>query len=1013
MHRPVDCAQDDGRGAPGGTGAERGQSRPVPTGPLTGWAFTGQLRRSQRIILQDEAVREALVAREPVHVVAPPGSGKTLLGLLLAMEVGERCLVLAPTATIRHQWATTATGLAPGGADTSAGRVVSEDPEELGDLTALTYQMLSVVDHHDPFDDLAIEQWVEDLVAGGRTDTDARTWIDELSSTNRRAYRRGIRRRSRNIRRDLVREDPRRIERVLHPNALALVDRLVEHGVRTIVLDECHHLLDHWALVVTYLLTRLQEHGIVPQLVGLTATLPSTEDENEYDNYAGLLGDVDYELPTPAVVKEGNLAPYRSFTWFVTPSEVELEFLRTHDEHLDDLFRDTLAAPDGIEFLTDMLQPGEGQSRRRRDVERRIGAAFKDDAAMAEAAARTLRWVCPSHRLIRFLGEEIRELPTTDQRIRVLARYALDRILPDSSRAPQWRRIRSVLADLGYTLTDRGIRRGRNPVESMLATSEAKDHAVADILAVERAADPGRIRAVVVHDYAVHGQTRGKQDVRAGALRCFATVVDEPTLVDMRPVLVTATHLRIAARDERVLLPALAGELGLEELTTEPVSGATEVVSVPTPGIGSARIIAAVSRLMTEDITRLIVGTRGLLGEGWDCPAANTLIDLTSVTTASSTQQLRGRTLRLDPDWKQKVAHNWSVTCLLGREIDLDGSADVNRLFRKLDTMWGISLDDGVAVIKGASHTLTRPQLGDLNRVLDKRSGYDAQTLNKSTLLAFPSRERTRAMWRIGEPYLGAIEETTLVDRPRSIRPFASGPTYDLLLAALGIGVSYAALRIFVPAIVNGLRYEAYSLVLAVIGMAILIVAIWPLCKRIWKAAKQAALPADAYRGAMLAVTTGLESRGEVRRYGPGDIVVTPIPAGQRRADRYVVSVTGGGRQERALCMDTFAEVFTPVGSPRFLLEVAVGPLRWSTWPAWLCSRLAILLGHRSRYFAVPRIIARRRADAHAFADRWQQEVGPCRLHEIDSVDDLALLTRARRRTVDRDARAARRHVWS
>src|SRR5699024_9199849 len=102
---------------------------------------------------------------------------------------------------------------------TPAEPAVSEDPHELADFTALTYQMLSVVDHHDPFADLANEQWVEELVAGGRTEADAWRWVQELTHRNRRAYRRGIRRRSRTIRRDLVREDPTRIERVLHPNA--------------------------------------------------------------------------------------------------------------------------------------------------------------------------------------------------------------------------------------------------------------------------------------------------------------------------------------------------------------------------------------------------------------------------------------------------------------------------------------------------------------------------------------------------------------------------------------------------------------------------------------------------------------------------------------------------------------------------------------------------------------------------------------------------------------------------
>ena len=65
--------------------------------------------------------------------------------------------------------------------------------------------------------------------------------------------------------------------------------------MRTVVLDECHHLLDYWAVVLQYLIGRIRD----PQVVGLTATLPSPEDGNEYENYTSLLGDVDFEVPTP------------------------------------------------------------------------------------------------------------------------------------------------------------------------------------------------------------------------------------------------------------------------------------------------------------------------------------------------------------------------------------------------------------------------------------------------------------------------------------------------------------------------------------------------------------------------------------------------------------------------------------------------------------------------------------------------------------------------------------------
>ena len=47
----------------------------------------------------------------------------------------------------------------------------------------------------------------------------------------------------------------------LHPNARALIQALIDHGVRTIVLDECHHLLDYWAIVLRYLIDQIPDVG--------------------------------------------------------------------------------------------------------------------------------------------------------------------------------------------------------------------------------------------------------------------------------------------------------------------------------------------------------------------------------------------------------------------------------------------------------------------------------------------------------------------------------------------------------------------------------------------------------------------------------------------------------------------------------------------------------------------------------------------------------------------------------
>ena len=41
---------------------------------------------------------------EHLHVIAPPGSGKTVLGLEVMRRLNQATLILAPTVAIRNQW---------------------------------------------------------------------------------------------------------------------------------------------------------------------------------------------------------------------------------------------------------------------------------------------------------------------------------------------------------------------------------------------------------------------------------------------------------------------------------------------------------------------------------------------------------------------------------------------------------------------------------------------------------------------------------------------------------------------------------------------------------------------------------------------------------------------------------------------------------------------------------------------------------------------------------------------
>lgn len=966
---------------------------PVTAAPLSTWRYRGTLRTYQAEVLD----RLPPGGGTSLHIVAPPGSGKTLLGLLLAAREGHRALVLSPTVTIRQQWLRTASELAP------EATAVSDDPARLGDLTVLTYQLLSVTGDGSPFDDLARTVWTDELVASGRTEAAAATRLAELAVDNPARYRSGIRSRARRLRSRFSRQRPDELARVLHPNAVALIDRLVDAGVRTVVLDECHHLLDHWAIVVAYLAARIRESGVEPTLIGLTATLPSPDDETEFENYSHLLGEVDYEVPTPAVVKEGHLAPYRDHVLFTEPTPAEAVFIRRHESLLHDLIGQVLSTPDALSYLEQQLQPADARDEAESLTPlARLDRAFSDDFPFTRSCALVLREAAPQHPLVAEIPTALLDRCTSDDMLTVLSRFAQTRLLPDPGAVRQWEYVRGALADFGYALTDRGIRRGRDPIETTLAFSAAKDHAAVEILRRELAgADGDRIRAVVVTDFVEHGNSRGLAgDAPAGALRTFDLLAVDPVTSRLRPVLLTSQHLRVRAEDAVGLADALTDLLG------EPVEiadGVGPVRELRVRSAGSGRVVGAVSELIRRGDVRVLVGTRGLLGEGWDCPSVNTLVDLTTVATSSGTQQLRGRTLRLDPAWPEKVAHNWSVVCLIPSDVDLDDGSESARLRRRHSHLWGLSAADDGRIVSGLGHALPAAAIELWERVRDKDPAASIGDLDARLREHWPPRSRTRQEWRIGEPYDPREREVVSIRRTSGAPLLRPGP-----VATAGAVGAFFAGSATVGALAAVLALSGVALVpVLAVGLALgtgLIAAVASGLRTLALSLRDRGRPAEIYRAATVAVARTLHEAGRIGSLDEAAITARPDAADPTR----IRVELGGSARDARLVADAVEELFAPVRTPRFLLRIDAAGLPRVRF----VERLADRLSPGRTLLAVPRQIARRRADAERFREHWRALIGSCSLHELSGVQGLALLRVARSADSRLDPAEPRARVW-
>ena len=793
-----------GPGPTGGAVPGPAAHRPGPGSaahrPLASWRLAAPLRTYQEEAAR--AVDPADGAR--LHLVAPPGSGKTLLGLALAARNGRRAVVLTPTTVIQEQWAAQARQafrVAGGSAP-----AVSTTGEAPADLTVLTYQSLAVVDGSADWDGAARGRWLAELT-GPRTAAQARDWLAGLEATNPRAYRSGLSRRAAAARRHLADLDEEALATILHPSSRRRLDALAAGGVGTVVVDECHHLRAHWAVVVHYLLRRLRGSGVDPTLIGLTATLPCREDP-AWSRYHDLLGEVDHEVPVPAVIQEGHLAPYRSLLHLTLPAEEETRFLATAGAELRTRLRLHLLSADGVAYLTRVVAPevpattggapdvpgprapagerspgalpltgsspaGEGSRQPGalpgppapvgEDLVARLAAGIRMHPALALAAAALLEQVgdyqqTPLTTALLPLLPPLAPLGVQDE-LDLLGDYALNVLLPDPSRRAQWQDLRELLRGFGYRLTDSGLRRGRTPVDALVAASRAKDVAAVDILRREHAALGERLRAVVVTDTAQCSATHRALDVlegapgdhaagarrtRGGALRVYETLLSDAVLRTLHPVLLTADHLWLAHGDQGLL------EL-LRTMTGTSLPAQDDGWTLRVRGGTGAALVRAVGDLVAQGRVRLVVGTRGLLGEGWDCPAVNTLIDLTEATTATTVQQLLGRTLRLDPAWPGKVAHNWTVACLPQDGAGVSCTTDLERVERKLEHQWTASAPAGTPVVRtGLWAGLTGTQQAVLGQAARQGSTHlqAVEAFNADTRVG--PRDAEAALWLEG-----------------------------------------------------------------------------------------------------------------------------------------------------------------------------------------------------------------------------------------------------------------------
>ena len=877
-----------------------------------------------------------------LHLVAAPGSGKTVLGLEVIRRVNQPTLVLAPTITIRDQWVDRLVDLfLPPGSRRPAW--VSTELRSPAFLTVATYQALHAVCSGET------EEQTQSIEAEENGDSKNHMFEPLINGADANHGAQG--------------HDP-------------LPEVFTEANFRALVLDEAHHLRAEWWRTLTSVAAQLDK----PTIVALTATPPYDVSPFEWQRYEELCGPVDAEVSVPELVLEGDLCPHQDYVYFSRPTEKEQkvisDFRTAVDSFVERLWSNE-SFKDAILTHPWVSTPEEHTEQILEDPEYLSSMVVFLNATGREVPRAVLRTLGLSHKQIPTLELEWLEV-------------LLSRCL--YSDAESFRLSEQILKSIRRELLEIGAieRRKvklRDPSDhlKLLTTSITKLKSMEEIVRLEAGAQGDELRCVILTDFirrAEMPKTVGEVAVceDIGIVPIFESL-RRAALPDIRLGVLSGSLVIIPSSAEPLLTQAAAA-LGIESrnLSISALVHDPDYSSVEIRGAyrGSVRLITSV---FEQGGITVLVGTKSLLGEGWDAPCINTLVLASFVGSFILSNQMRGRSIRVDSDQPQKTANIWHLVCV---EPGLFGPGDDYKLLvRRCSAFAGVN--SAAPLIENGTERLG---FGHPPFSRDQITQFNAQTCRRAL-----DRNGLRQQW---QDALGAGSIKQMTDGLRA--PDESLPRGFVLvntIAALLIQAAYVFVAIleYFARMLGRVRttQDFWTFATLLLGVAAVVTLPWSLTA-LWRFVRHGT-PERSIKQIGRAVLEALQYEGSIDQHA-GEFRVY----GDRNGDGTVFCWIGGGTgKEQATFLRALREILSPIDNPRYLL-----------------ARRRIWRMFREDYFAVPDALARKKEFAEMFTQRWKRLVGKVELVYTRTPEGRKLLLRARNHSLSGafQKRAERVSCW-
>ena len=734
----------------------------------------------------------------------------------------------------------------------------------------------------------------------------------------------------------------------------------------TLCLDECHHLRNEWWKSLEIFRKSFPKI----KMISLTATPPYEGEPALWERYISMCGEIDEEITVPELVKEGTLCPHQDYVYFAFPTMEE----RTQLDQFEKQKLNFLTKLSTDINFSNTIQSSPALSNQ-----------ISDDELLAN----------PKYLSAILIFLRSKELPFPQRFQELLAAKALPTFTLEwfetllngiIFQVPNWfgfteEALNQLKSDLKANgLIERNqVKLIRNKKQDVLLNqSLGKLNAVRDIFKAEYQALGSNLRQLVLtdfirKDFQVHLGDKNAQFTQLGVLSYFESIRREmieqswtvPVAVLTGSLVIIPTsakeHLERLIPNSRLSYEVI-GQLSQEDYLKVSISGSYH------------DLVTALTQLFQDGYIQVIIGTKSLLGEGWDAPCVNSLILASFVGSFMLSNQMRGRAIRVWPDNPNKTSNIWHLVSI---NLSPKKWFEIQNAEEKYDEtlelqLYALSpdldlLDRRMTQFLGLHYTELTIESGidrlELNQITFSQKGLEK--LNQNAITLSQKRQELKDRWQEALPLNEEMEVANEVEVDKQFLPLAY--LNDWMKAFL-IFQAFAATYFIIDVARYFIVGKPFVHSLPILLLALLLLAVF------WGRYFIYRSPYKRLETFGKAIHQALLDSGQIETEESAPRVVKD----SKQAIYNAIYLKGASMREKEIFAQALTEFFAPIENQRYILKS--------------CHKVK----DQTEFFAVPSMFEKRKADAESFLRHIQKRVGKYNLIYTRSVQGRPILLEAR-----------------